>query len=309
MVNRRAAAVLLAVACGSVALAAGCSRASGSSETGSGVDASPAGPARHTGPQGRVGQFVVKCRYDRSASDDPIVHFGHAGRSHRHDFYGAVGVDASSTADDLVARPTTCDKPADTAAYWHPTLYDGDEPVEPTALVAYYRAAPGVAPADVEPFPFGLAMIAGDATATAAAPPTGEAAGWVCGSSTRLSATPPDCPASAPLHMLLTFPDCWDGRNLDSADHRAHVAYSVGGACPASHPVHLPQLTVSVGFPISGSGHELRLASGTVHSAHGDFLNAWDPDGLAREVEMCIHRDAVCDLASNREEEAPFFQE
>ena len=83
------------------------------------------------------------------------MHFGHPGRSHRHDFYGAVAADASSTADVLAAHDTTCDKRADTAAYWHPTLYDGDEIVEPNSLVAYYRAAPGVAPADVERVPAG----------------------------------------------------------------------------------------------------------------------------------------------------------
>ncbi|MET1000320.1 MAG: DUF1996 domain-containing protein, partial [Acidimicrobiia bacterium] len=203
------------------------------------------------------------------------------------------------------AQGTTCDKRADTAAYWHPTLYDGDEIVEPNSLVAYYRAAPGVAPAEVEVFPPGLAMIAGDSTARA--PQRGEAAGWACGVSTRLSSTPPDCPARAPLHMVLTFPDCWDGRRLDSDDHVSHVAYSAAGACPSTQPVHVPQLTASIGFPISGAGHALSLASGSVYSALGDFLNAWDPDGLRREVEACINRDVVCDLASNRAEEAPFF--
>jgi hypothetical protein len=34
--------------------------------------------------------------------------------------------------------------------------------------------------------------------------------------------------------------------------------------------------------------------------------NAWDPVGLQREIDMCIHRGAVCDLASNRAEEFPF---
>ncbi len=170
---------------------------------------------------------------------------------------------------------------------------------------AYYRAAPGVAPESVQPFPFGLALIAGDATATSLQ--EGEAAGWVCGVATQFHRTPPDCPASAPLHMVLTFQDCWDGDNLDSADHKAHVAYSHAGECPPTHPVPLPQLMVSVKFPISGTGHDLSLASGGVESVHGDFLNAWDPDGLEREVEHCLHRNAVCDLASNREEEGPFF--
>lgn len=263
------------------------------------------GPERHTGPQGRVGQFVAKCRYSHSGADDPIVHFGHAGHSHRHDFYGATGTDATSTPNTLQTQPTTCDKEFDTAAYWHPSLYDGDTVVRPLSVSAYYRAAPGTEPTKVRPFPFGLAMIAGDAHATG--PQLGDAAGWTCGSSTELTARPPNCPASAPLHLVLTFPDCWDGVHLDSVDHRSHVAYSSDGTCPAARPVSVPQLTMAVNFGISGQGHRLRLASGPVTTAHGDFLNAWNPAGLEREVQQCIHRDVVCDLASNREEE-PLFQ-
>jgi hypothetical protein len=262
------------------------------------------GPTRHVGPQGRVGQFVVHCTYSHSGAHDPIVHPGHEGRSHRHDFYGAVTVDSQSTAESLVDDETTCDKRADTAAYWQPTLYDHGEVVEPSGIAAYYRAAPGVDPTEVEPFPFGIALIAGDQTATE--PQPGEAVGWVCGSRTQVHDEPPTCPRSAPLRLMLTFQDCWDGEHLDSADHRSHAAYSEDGRCPASHPVHLPQLTVSVMFPIWGDGHELTLASGNVFSAHGDFFNAWDPDGLRREVEQCIHRGSVCDLASNRDEE-PLF--
>lgn len=289
-------------------LLAGCSSASPKeSVMGSAASArrvGPVGPERHTGPQGRVGQFVAKCGYSHSGPDDPIVHRGHHGASHRHDFYGATGTDATSTPKQLEAQPTTCDKQFDAAAYWHPSLYDGDTVVPPRSIAAYYRAAPGVDPTTVRSFPFGLAMIAGDARATSAQP--GEAAGWTCGSSTSLTARPSSCPASAPLHLVLTFPDCWDGEHLDSADHRSHVAYSANGKCPRARPVSVPQLTMAVNFGISGDGHSLRLASGPVNTAHGDFLNAWNPAGLQREVAQCIHRDLVCDLASNREEESLF---
>lgn len=266
--------------------------------------ASVALPARHTGPQGQVGQFVATCAHSHSADHDPIVHPGHAGASHGHDFYGATAVDASSTAEDLLGGDTTCDKIADTAAYWHPTLYDGDDPVEPLELQAYYRAAPGVEPSAVEPYPLGLALVAGDMAATG--PQPGDVAGWSCGISTSVASEPPECPPSAPLHLVLTFQDCWDGVHLDSEDHASHVAYSSEGACPASHPVHLPQLTVRVRFPLHGSGHDLSFSSGSVTSAHGDFLNAWEPEGLRREVEACIHRDVVCNLGTNRAED-PLF--
>jgi hypothetical protein len=50
---------------------------------------------------------------------------------------------------------------------------------------------------------------------------------------------------------------CWDGKNLDSPDHKSHVAYpvagaqtftgnSVGGACPSTHPVKIPQIMLEV---------------------------------------------------------------
>jgi hypothetical protein len=204
----------------------------------------------------------------------------------------------------MLAGGTTCDKKADTAAYWHPALYDGDELIEPLDLNAYYRAAPGVEPTDVETIPLGLALIAGDQFADA--PQPGEAAGWTCGTRTDLYDDPPACSAAAPLHLVLTFQDCWDGEYLDSVDHASHAAYSVDGACPDTHPVHIPQLVVSVRFPVWGEGRDLRLSSGSIYSAHGDFLNGWDPDGLRREIEGCIHRAVVCNLASNRAEEALF---
>ena len=264
-----------------------------------------AGPERYSGPQGRVGQFVVQCLYSHSAADDPIVHAGRPGMSHAHDFYGATGVRAGSTAQQLRTQSTTCDKTVDTAAYWHPTLYDHGTAVRPRSLQAYYRAAPGVDRTTVRPFPLGLAMIAGDGDATSTV--GNDAAGWTCGTRSDLHASPPACPGTAPLHLVLTFADCWDGAHVDSRDHRSHVAYSRRGHCPGTHPVSVPQLTISVTFPITGIGHDLRLASGPVQSAHGDFLNGWDPAGLAREVAMCIARNAVCDLASNRQE-SPLFQ-
>jgi len=266
--------------------------------------AGAASPSRHLGPQGRVGQFVVHCAYSHSAPDDPIVQPGRPGAAHRHDFYGASAVDFESTAQTLLRGETTCDKTVDKAGYWQPALYDRGEVVAPLGIDAYYRAAPGVDPTSVRPMPLGLELIAGDQTATS--PQPGEATGWTCGSNTVIADAPPDCPAGAPLHLVLTFQDCWDGENLGSEDHVSHAAYSDEGQCPASHPVHLPQLTVSIAFPVSGAGHVLSLASGSIYSAHGDFLNAWEPEGLAREVQSCIHRQVVCDLASNRGEE-PLF--
>lgn len=281
-------------------------------EPGSFADKKPASagkaigtPSRWTGPQGDTGQFVVHCTYTHSATNDPIVYPGQKGYSHRHDFYGPPKVDQNSTPDSLVASSSTsCDKPGDKAAYWHPTLYDHGQIVEPLDLSAYYRAAPGVDPKQVVPFPFGLAMLAGDQHATT--PQPGEATGWSCGVRTTLSDDPPTCPSTARLHLVLTFPDCWDGTYADSEDHVSHVAYSDHGTCPKGFPKHIPQLVLSIRFPIDGDGHDLTLASGNIYSAHGDFLDGWEPDALSREIDACIHRGAVCDLASNRQDD-PLF--
>ena len=178
--------------------------------------------------------------------------------------------------------------------------------MEPLKIDAYYRPGVGVDPAEVVPFPFGMELIAGDPTHTEASQ-MDESAGWICGASPRMRTAPPDCPSTAPLHMLLTFPDCWDGRHVRSEDFRSHAAYSTDGSCPDKHPVHIPQLTMSINFGFSGPPDALRLASGNVHSAHGDFLNAWDPEGLEREVTNCINAEVICDLVSNRDEDGPFF--
>lgn len=286
----------------------------GRGHTGSGAHgahemAPPAGaasPARHTGPQGRVGQFVTDCAYSHSAPDDPIVHPGRPGRSHRHDFFGNTTTDAHSTPATLLDRPTTCQKRLDTAAYWAPSLLDGGEPVTPTMSTAYYRPAPGVDPTSVQAYPAGLMVVAGDMTATATAPQSPDLAGWTCGASPRNHTTPPRCPASAPLRAMVTFPDCWDGRRTDSADHRSHMANSSDGACPATHPVHVPQLTFVIDYPVWGEGHDLSLASGELEGIHSDFVNSWHQDGLEQEVAMCIRRGLVCGLSSNRDEEALF---
>lgn len=264
----------------------------------------PVSPARHTGPQGGVGQFAIECEYSHSAPDDPIVHPGRPGYSHRHDFFGNTTTDAFSTLDSLLAGDTTCKQRKDTAAYWAPTLYDHGEPVTPVTGVAYYRAAPGVDPAALQNYPEDLRIIAGDMSATSPQPT--DLVGWTCGTSTRQSSEPPACPDTARLRAVITFPDCWDGERTDSPGHKAHMANSSEGTCPDSHPVHVPQLTFAVTYPITGDGHDLELASGSVLTLHSDFMNAWDTDKLGREIELCLHRDVVCSLFSNRGEESLF---
>jgi hypothetical protein len=285
----------LAVAAGVVAMAL-----TGCGDGGATANAAPDHAV--SGPQGGTGQFVVECALDHFGPDDPIVHPGHPGASHLHQFFGATGVTADSTYDALTAGATTCDQQADTAAYWAPVLLDSDgQPIRALRSVAYYRAGPGVDPAVVTDHPPGLMLIAGDATATEPQPVSVVA--WSCGTGALRVDTPPDCTDAPSLRMIVTYPDCWNGVDLASVDwfdrSRRHAVYSESGECPRSHPVHIPQLQFAIDYPPIPSADldELALSSGDIHSGHADFWNTWQQQKLSNEIAKCIHRDLVCNVS------------
>ena len=93
--------------------------------------------------------------------------------------------------------------------------------------------------------------------------------------------------------MSIHFPDCWNGKDLDSADHQSHMAYSIRGACPAGYPVAVPALTVHVKYAIAG-GVGVSLASGPAYTAHADFFNAWNQAELTKLVQNCINSQVEC---------------
>lgn len=250
------------------------------------------------GPQGNVPQFVADCPYSHTNSDDPIVSPGEPGAAHRHVFFGAVKVDAFTTADQLLVTDTYCDQQLDHSSYWTPALLDHGEMVVPDKVTAYYRPGPRVDPTTVVAYPLGLKMIAG--AVHHGGRPSTNIASWTCGVGSGNAADPPDCPPDRGLRMIVTFPDCWDGVGVDSPEHRSHVVYSHGGACPSGHPTPIPQLTVTIAYLITGSGHDLSLSSGSVDTLHADFFNAWDVDKLRTEVESCLHRAVVCGVTSSK---------
>src|SRR5205814_653328 len=88
--------------------------------------------------------------------------------------------------------------------------------------------------------------------------------------------------AGARAHIM-PFPDCWNGHDLDSADHKSHLAFRVRGICPAGYPVALPRLSFNVHYRLT-SLTGLSLASGSIYSAHADFFNAWDQNVLSTLV-------------------------
>lgn len=241
-----------------------------------------------------IGEFVAFCPFDHRAPNDPIVHPAMPGMSHSHEFMGNVTTAATTTLESLLAGASTCDPLTDRSAYWVPTLYAADNTIVAIDHATLYYSSDVDDPTTLQPFPPGLKMIAGQANATT--PPANSVFKWSCqGEATASTSDFVTCPNGAKLELLLNFPDCWDGQNLDSADHKSHMAYNVNHACPASHPVALPRLQFKLRYATTGEAG-MRLASGPGYTAHGDFFNAWEEDALQNRLE-CLYRQIKCGTA------------
>lgn len=238
-------------------------------------------------------EFVVVCRFSHRAPDDPIVFPRQPQLSHDHTFFGSVSTDAFSTPSTLRGTPTSCLHAEDSAAYWAPTLIADGRAVTPVLATVYYRRR---TVAKVRPFPPGLQIVAGDAYATA--PQDQGVVFWSCddGADAARSTTAPTCAAPKSLHLHVRFPDCWDGRRRDSPDHKQHMAYSARGACPGTHPVAVPSLSLVIRYPVAG-GPGVELSSRGQLTGHADFVNSWDQRALERRVATCLNALRLCGAA------------
>ena len=237
-------------------------------------------------------QFVVVCKFSHMNFDDPIVYPDKPGRSHEHTFFGNVTTDAASTPQNLQGHATTCSRSDDTAAYWAPTLYVDSKPLAPDDAKIYYRRR---TISRVTAFPQGLVMIAGNSAATT--PQNLSVVSWDCGEAEHGRFPPtsevPNCTNGSALELHVRFPDCWNGHDRDSADHKSHMAYSVDGRCPADHPVAVPSIDILVRYAIVPPA-SAELASGGQYSGHADFMNTWHEDGLRRLVNDCLNALRLC---------------
>ena len=251
-------------------------------------------------PTGAQPAFRTFCQPGQVGQWDPIVNPDGGYSAHEHQFFGNLTINVNTRSGDVTpGQPSTCQGgPLNSTGYWMPTLYEADRRVAPSKLEVYYKARD----AAVARLPAGLRMIAG-------APSVDEWGGrpfyWAClgpggtkhQSIAELAATRDTC-GEFPLRAVVRFPYCWDGVNVDSADHRGHVVFAPnGGVCPSSHPVEIPHITELVDFPPGLDLASLRLSSDdgvAGGSLHVDWFGAWDTRASDQWHQTCLVEARSC---------------
>jgi hypothetical protein len=254
-----------------------------------------------------VGAFREPCRFSHMDFNDPIVFPGQPGLSHLHNFQGADNADAFSTPDSLLTSPSgSCaGGTLNDTSYWMPALTDTrtGQPLVPSSTNFYYKLGYlGVKAGTVQPFPKGLRMIAGNSKSTAPIPNDAIwRIGLECVSGGGHQTSIPSCAIGDELNLAIIFPQCWDGKNLDSPDHQSHMAYPTGTGCPSTHPVPLPEISLNTHYKISeaNSGTWLKLSSDNYsgpggYSMHADWFNGWDDATNKAWLTNCINGNMDC---------------
>lgn len=276
-----------------------------------------------------AGAFRIACRVSHMNYDDPIVFPSVKDATHHHTFFGNTKTNAYSTHESLRAsgNSTCAGGILNRSGYWMPSLINTKTgaPVVAGGIIVYYKGSTETVPQEIKAPPANLRMIAGNARPLAVADSRAEyscqdllndvAPHWgmmwkanhikSCGGQGKM------------LRMIVGFPQCWDGKNLDSPDHQSHMAYTCGNeclkadgkigatvnGCPATHPVLLPDIALNVTYHNLDPNAEYRLSSDNYsnahpggYSLHADWMNAWDEGTINRLVKNCLNTPRDCGM-------------
>lgn len=238
-----------------------------------------------------TGRFIVHCQPTVRDRIDPIVTPGIFGRSHEHDFYGPTEVSKTPLRQTLaeIAPATSCSEESDGSTYWHPTLYRAGIAVRPQRVQAYYKVNDLTKPA-----PRGLAYVAG----SPGTPRTdGTRVRWVCGGDgdDHSHSIAVSCEEDEYLTAAVSFPGCWNGREVIREDYTSHMAYAdAEGRCPSTHPLHIPQLDLFIQWDCAqtcGRTEQLTLSSGSTGGLHADVVFDWSAARQKQLIRSCQARD------------------
>lgn len=240
---------------------------------------------------------------------DPIFNPGTAS-GHLHSAMGGSNFGMTTSYEDLRAsKCTTCMVAQDLSAYWVPTLYyhaaNGSViSVNQIGGATVYYFQRGNDP--MVAFPPGFRMIAGnpflrsfDASSLAQQAISHKCIDYNVDHPQTPHFPDIDCPDG--LRTQVTFPSCWNGKDLDSADHHSHMAYPDevdNGNCPSSHPVRFITLFMEVLWDITKYKDDwpegqwpfvLSTGDPTGYGHHADFITGWDPAFLQVAIDNCTN--------------------
>lgn len=278
-----------------------------------------------------VGAFRFICNAGQVSFDDPIVYPGQPGKSHLHQFFGNTAADASSTYESLrTTGDSTCNSRLNRSAYWMPAMMNGrGQVVRPDFVSIYYKRRPANDPECKRQgtacvgIPRGLRFIFGFDMLNCKSRRTG--GGYFnCDGPTGIQGHYPsivdaakNCPIGNKLGAVISAPECWNGKDLDSPDHRSHVSYGSYGddgvyRCPPSHPFIIPTFTLGAWFSVdetldrsgkwNGTFDSWHLSSDNMPgmpmkpgtSFHTDWFGAWDDDVMKIWMDNCVNKLLNC---------------
>ncbi|MFC8513789.1 DUF1996 domain-containing protein [Streptomyces sp. NPDC057257] len=280
------------------------------------------------------GTFTTSCGVNENGlfnSDNVIVAPGVTnGAHHFHDYIGNQSNNAFASDDDLANADTSCENPGDKSTYYWPVLrlqngtqeQDANKPgggiegnagqiVRAKQVTLTFIGSPR---SKVTEMPRLLRIITGDAKAFVNGPANANAS-WSCTGfeDRQLKDKYPLCPQGSDVVRTFRFQSCWDGRNIDSANHRTHVAFAdAQGNCPNGFEA-IPQLVQRIVYDVKApslqdGGKTTPLFAvdsfpEQLHKPvtdHGDFINVFD-EGLMKEVVSCINGGRNCGAGTSED--------